>query len=119
MGAILDHLVREVGLTLAEAKDELVNWEIRPIESQGKQVGELMIQNNEVHFALNKEFRRRMGRGKLMRSVVDGLVREKGFIVTKLFPHDPLQRLIERMGFRKTHSDSSFQYFWLDKETQA
>jgi hypothetical protein len=118
MGAILDHFIKDHGLTMAQAKAALQPWTVRPIECQGKQVGELMIQNNEVHFALNEDFRKVMGRGKLLRKVLDDLLEEYGFIVTRLFLNDKYKPLIERMGFKETHADASYRYFWLDKETR-
>jgi hypothetical protein len=118
MGAILDHFIKDHGLTMAQAKAALQPWTVSPIEYQGKQVGELMMQNNEVHFALNEDFRKVMGRGKLLRKVLDDLLEEYGFVVTRLFINDRYKPLIERMGFKETHADASYQYFWLDKETR-
>ncbi|HYN54414.1 MAG TPA: hypothetical protein VES38_06890 [Methylotenera sp.] len=118
MSLILDHLVEDHGFTLDEAKFSLIGWELRPMMQDKRQVGEIMIQNNEAHFALDKSFRKRMGRGKLFGRLLDDLLSEKGFIVTKLFINDKMKALIELMGFRKIRTDGEFDYFWLDEETR-
>jgi hypothetical protein len=119
MGAILDHLIQDHGASLAQAKAVLKVWELRPIEQNGEVVGELMLQENEVHFALDQRFRKRMGRGKLLRKVLDGLLAEKVFLVTRLFKHDKGgDTLVRFMGFRLTHEDARFRYYWMDKDTR-
>jgi hypothetical protein len=115
---IIEHLVKDHGFTMDEAKFSLVGWEIRPMMKDKTQVGEIMIQNNEMHFALNESFRKRMGRGKYFKKLLDELLAEKGFIVTKLFVKDKMQPLIELMGFKKIRTDGEFDYFWFDEETK-
>jgi hypothetical protein len=117
-GIILDHLIKDHGFTLEEAKFSLIGWEIRPMMNGDSQVGEIMIQNNEMHFALVESFRKRMGRGKLFKRLLNELATEKGFIVTKLYSNDSKMRpLLELMGFKKTNTDQEYDYFWYDGET--
>jgi hypothetical protein len=118
-GVILQHLVKDHGFTMDEAKFSLIGWEIRPLMQGDTQVGELMIQNNEVHIALHESFRKRIGRVQFMRKQISSLLAEKGFVVTKLFANDTkMKPLLELMGFRKTNTDGEFDYFWLDEETK-
>jgi hypothetical protein len=118
MSVIIEHLIKDHGFTLEEAKFSLIGWEIRPMMRDETQVGEIMIQNNEMHFALDKSFRKRMGRGKYFNRLLDELLKEKGFIVTKLWVNDKMTKLIELMGFKKIRTDGEFNYFWLDEETR-
>jgi hypothetical protein len=118
MSVIVRHLVEDHGFTMEEAKFSLIGWEIRPMMKDATQVGEIMIQNNEMHFALEKSFRKRMGRGKFFKELLEKLLAEKGFIVTKLFVNDSMKPLIELMGFKKIRSDGEFDYFWFDEETK-
>jgi uncharacterized protein YacL (UPF0231 family) len=116
-GVILNHLVKDHGFTMDEAKFSLIGWEIRPMLNGDTQVGEIMIQNNEMHFALHESFRKRMGRGKLFKRLLNELAREKGFIVTKLNANDKkMKPLLELMGFKQINTDHEYDYFWYDEE---
>jgi len=115
MSAIRESLI-EQGFTREQIAATLRHWKIRPLVSNGAQVGEIMMQNNEVHFALNKEYRLKMGRHNLMRRTLRELVDEKGFLVTRLFKGDRHKRFVEFMGFRKIAEDAETETFWLDEE---
>lgn len=111
MGPILQHLMEDHGASMAEAKAALQKWEIRQFA-----LGELMLMENEVHFALHKDKRRVLGRLDELERVTTELLAEKGFLVTRLFKHDkPRRREVEFMGFKWTHADSDYDYFWMDQ----
>lgn len=114
MSVILDYFVNEQGLTMEQAKIALKEWEIRPLEYSGKKVGELMIKNNEVHFAMCKDARLVLGRGHLLKDTLNKLLEEKKFLVTRLFKHDKMKKAVLFMGFSKTHSDETYDYFWIN-----
>ncbi len=116
MAAILDHLINDHGATMQEAKAALANWEIRPIESNGVEVGQIMLQKNEVHVALNPSFRMQIGRHNLLKNTIDSLLDEKGFLVTKLDKNSAYKKQIMRMGFVRTKEDADYEYFWLNKK---
>jgi hypothetical protein len=116
MSVIADYL-HEQGFSREQVSLTLKDWKIEPIICNGHQVGEIMMQNNEVHFALEKDFRLKMGRGKWLKRYLNELVRQHDFLVTKLFHGDKNKRLIEFMGFRKISEDKSGETFWLDGET--
>jgi hypothetical protein len=118
MGVIQDYLVKEEGFTLEQVKLALTQWRVEPMMHKGVQIGETMMQNNEIHFALNKEFRGVIGRKAMLHDVVDGLIDKHGFLVTKLYKNDKHKRLIALFGFKKTHEDEQHEYFWLDRETK-
>lgn len=118
MGAILDSLINEEGYTLEQAKLGLANWKIEPLMFRGTQIGEIMFQNNEAHFAIDKQYRLKIGRKEMLNEVVNGLLDKREFLVTKLYKNDKVKRLVELFGFRKTHEDANYEYFWLDKETR-
>lgn len=118
MGTILRHLMNDRGASLAEAKNTLAKWELRKIRFGERDVGEIMLQENEIHFALEPTYRRVMGRGKLLSRFLDELIEEKQFLVTRLFKNDPVAPLVKFMGFRLTHQDNECEYYWMDKETR-
>lgn len=118
MGAILDNLIKDHGVTLEQAKLALSKWKIEPLMFRDKQIGEIMFQNHEAHFAIDEQYRLKIGRKQMMTEVVDDLLSKHDFLVTKLFKHDKTKRLIELFGFKKTHEDNQYEYFWLDKETR-
>lgn len=118
MGAILDSLVKEQGYTLEQAKLGLTLWKIEPLMFRGAQIGEIMFQNNEAHFAIDEQYRRKIGRKEMMNEVIDSLLEKREFLVTKLYKNDKVKSLVELFGFRKTHEDANYEYFWLDKETR-
>ena len=115
MSAIESFLL-EQGYSKEQVRMTLKDWKIEPIMHGAHQVGEIMMQNNEAHFAIDKTFRLKMGRGKLLNRYLKKLVDEHGFIVTKLFKGDENKRLIEFMGFRQINADDKTETFWLDEE---
>lgn len=116
MGAILDHLVRERGAEEKRALKALKGWDIRPIVMGNTQIGEIMVLNNEVHFALNPDFRLTMGRVRLLRKVFTELFDEFDFLITKMFRGDRYIELVTWFGFQKIKEDDTFEYFWMNKE---
>lgn len=118
MNDIRDYLVNEENLTIEQVKLALSQWIVEPIMHNGVKIGETMMQNNEIHFALGKDYRLVIGRKKLIDEVINALLEKHGFLVTKLHKNDKLKRLIELFGFKKTHEDEQYEYFWLDKETK-
>lgn len=118
MGVIRRSLVKENGVNPEVANAVLSEWDIKPIIYQGVEVGEYMMQKKEIHFAINEDRRLKLGRRGLIKKVLSELLEEHDFLVTKLFKNMKKdRRLIEFFGFRHTHSDAEFDYFWLDKET--
>lgn len=117
MSAIYESLI-EQGFTREQARLALIGWEIVPIMQGDKQVGEIMLRNNEAHFAISREHRMKTGRLDLISKTLDKLLETRPFIVTKLFLGDRNKKLIERIGFRRTHMDDKFEYYWLDEETR-
>lgn len=116
MAAILDHLINDHSATIQEAKVALAKWEIRPIESNGVEVGQIMLQQNEIHVALDPSFRKQIGRHHLLKNTIDSLLEEKGFLVTKLDKKSVYKKQIMRMGFVQTREDADYDYFWLNKK---
>lgn len=115
MGIILEHLIKDHGATLEQAKVALAKWNIQPLEVDGKQIGEYMTQNNEIHIALLPEYRKLLGRKHLIKTCFKQVLTGKEFLVTRLFKHDKQRRLVEFLGFKHTHSDAKYDYFWLDE----
>lgn len=118
MNEIKDYLINEEHFRVDQVKYALSKWDVKPLMFGDVQIGETMMQNNEIHFALNKSFRKLIGRKKMMHDVVDGLIEQHGFLVTKLYKNDKNKGLIELFGFKKTHEDKIYEYFWLDRETK-
>lgn len=118
MKEIQDYLINEERLSMEQVKLALLKWKVEPLIYRGVQIGETMMQNNEIHFALNKQFRKIVGRKEMMHEVVNALIDKHGFLVTKLYKKDKYKKLIELFGFKKTHEDELHEYFWLDKDTK-
>lgn len=118
MKEIQNYLINEEHLSIEQVKLALLKWNVEPIIYQGVQIGETMMQNNEIHFALNKRFRKVIGRKQMMHEVVNALLDKHEFLVTKLYKNDKYKKLIELFGFKKTHEDQQHEYFWLDKDTK-
>ena len=114
MSAILQHLIKDHGVTLEQAKVALKGWEMRPIKTKALQVGEVMIKNNEIHFALERKFRLKMGRLHLMREFLSTLLAEKGFLVTKVIPSTKEAAIVKMMGFTRTFSSGPYEYYWMN-----
>lgn len=115
MSAIADSLIQEQGYTLEQVKLGLKDWEIKAIHVGGRQVGEIMLRNNELHVAIVKGERLKLGKCKLIADTLNELIAEKGFLVTRLFKGDKHRRLIEGLGFEYTHSDDEADYFWMNE----
>lgn len=115
MTAIAESLEREQGYTKEQVRVGLAGWELRPIFVAGRQVGEIMLRNNEVHVALLKGERLRLGKCRLIEETLKGLIADRGFLVTRLFKGDKHRRLIEGIGFQYTHSDDETDYFWMNE----
>lgn len=115
MSVIYRHLVDEAGFSPEQAKSALAPWEIRNLEMAGEKVGEIMLLNNEVHFAIDHSHRGILGRIHLLRDVLTGLLKEKKFLVTRLAPNDKCRPLIEAFGFTHVNSDDDYEYFWMNE----
>lgn len=115
MSVILEHLINDHKATLAQAKAALVGWDIRPVLNGEYQVGEVMLKENEIHVAIYPQYQLKLGRGKLLNETLDALLKEKGFLVTKLIKNDRYRKQIERMGFAFTHGDEKYDYFWMNE----
>lgn len=116
MSVIYRHLVDDAGFTPEQAKAALGPWDIRDITDRGLKVGEVMLLNNEVHFALIESYRNRLGRVQLLRNTLTKLLAEKKYLVTKLAHNDKSKSLIEAFGFTKVKVDDEYEYFWMNEE---
>jgi len=117
MQTILNHLIKEHHIERDRALKAVEGWDFIDMELNGVKYGELMVQNNEVHFALVEDKRLKLGKKQLMKSVFNDLFKDRDFLVTALFKGDKKRtKLIEFFGFTKTHSDDQRNYFWLNKE---
>jgi uncharacterized protein Yka (UPF0111/DUF47 family) len=114
--SIIETFLLEQGYSKEQVRLTLKAWKLTPMMKGDHQVGEIMMQNNEAHFALDHSFRLKMGRGKYFKQCLKNLVDEHGFIVTKLFKGDKNKRLIELMGFRQIAEDAKTETFWIDEE---
>lgn len=117
MGTIIEHLMNDHGVTMEQAKAALKGWDVKPLIMNGHAVGEYMVKNNEAHIAIDKRFRKLLGRRGWREQGVKQILDGRDFLVTKLFHGDKYRKLIEFIGFKFTHADAKYDYFWLDSET--
>jgi hypothetical protein len=117
MSIILNNLIKDHGASMEQAKSALKGWTVHELKINDEVVGEYMMQNSEIHVALKEDKRLKLGKRNLIKKTLAHLLETNEFLVTKLFKNDKCTPLIEYMGFVKTHEDTKFNYFWLDKES--
>lgn len=90
-------------------------WDTIPIQStNGTHYGDVMIQGNEVHIAIDAKHRRRVWSRRIIRSFLGDLLADKHFLTTRSKVGDDTEAFIQRLGFTKTNEDATFRYWWLD-----
>jgi hypothetical protein len=89
-------------------------WTTRPIVVDGVRYGDVMMQGNEIHVAVDPEHRRRDWSRRIARTFFTELLDEFKFLVTRSIPGDDTEPFIRRLGFVQTNEDSQFRYWWLN-----
>lgn len=91
-----------------------MGWETRPIRVGGTYYGDVMLQGNEIHVAIDPKHRRRSWSRRVVRAFFLPLLEEKKFLTTRSVPNDSTEPFIRRLGFVQTNEDANFRYWWCD-----
>lgn len=112
---------QEFAHRLANCPDDMLEydevppgWEGRTFYRHGVEVAVLIVCGSEVHLSVKKEFQRRVLSRALFREMLCPVLERQGYVTTKLVHADQEARtFVERVGFRWTWADSTFNYFVL------
>ena len=89
-------------------------WTEVPHLLEGQRAARLLRKGTEVHFEIDPAFRHRVIRKQVTRDFLRPVLDEEGFLTTKMFAGDKVNRkFVERIGFRHTWTDGTFDYFML------
>lgn len=115
-GPVLDDIQEDTGLSRYDIMNALHDWDAIPGCIDGVQVAAIIKKGTEVHFAIEKAYRKKTICRHRAREFLAPLMEEYGYITTKLLhKYKGQQRFIERIGFKKTWSDDRFNYFMLSE----
>ena len=90
-------------------------WTQHLYDMDGKPAAALFQKGTEVHFVLAPEARGRALRKDVLRESLTKLLAEDGMLTTRSLLGSACRRFIERMGFKHTWSDETFDYFALTR----
>jgi hypothetical protein len=91
-----------------------VGWETRAILIDGVYYGDVMLQGNEIHVAIDPKHRRRSWSRRLVQTFFLPLLAEKKFLTTRSMIGDDTEPFIRRLGFVQTNEDDRYRYWWCD-----
>jgi hypothetical protein len=97
---------------MATAADN--GWEIHTLTRDGQVSGYAMVKGTEIHFKVVDGFEHKVIRKNVTRNFLRPLFDRFDLLTTRV-PHDDSKsrRFIERLGFRETWGDDSYNYFML------
>lgn len=91
----------------------LDDWEVVPGFIDGEHAATALIKGSEIHFGLVPAFRNRVTRGRT-REFLKPLLERNGFLTTRVLLASPdKQQFVERVGFKRTWEDDTFQFYLL------
>jgi hypothetical protein len=90
-------------------------WEIHYHEEAGERAAAGLLKGTEVHFIVAPEWRRRLIRRDNAKAFLSALLRDCGGMLTTRILLDSAgpAAFVDRIGFKKTWSDGTFNYFAL------
>lgn len=92
----------------------LGDWTKVPGFINGEHVATAFLNGNEVHFVIDAPWRNKAIQKDRLLAFVDELLRTAGFLTTRIKKDRTTQiRFVTRLGFRKTWTDGTFDYFFL------
>ena len=118
LGPWLEHLVEDNGMTLADARAALAEWEAIPyVDERHGHMATLIKKNKEVHFAGYRRFRGRshINRRRLA-EFLQPILDKEHFLVTKVFDGED-DAFILHLGFEPlgVTLDGNFKTFILNE----
>ncbi len=114
LGPVIDAACLGTPAPRAHVAQCFADWEAVPFKLAGEVVGVSVLKGTEIHFARNAQAVARGSVRGAARAHLAPLLRRHGFLTTRVLPGQAEQRrFIERIGFRRTWSDTRYDYFML------
>lgn len=89
-----------VSLPKEEFLEQLKEWELRPIEIDGKLAAVVMVKENDVHVASSEEFRGKWISRRVIKRTLGEILDEYGCATTSVnYGNEPGRAFVERLGF--------------------
>lgn len=112
--ALYEEVKKEIPISRSAYGNSLYGWDVRPIQVDGKQIGVLLLNGNEIHVQLQKDGALKYMRRAIKQCVVDHLP-NLGYMVTRTFDDAQVIRFLERLGFYRTGQDGQLLHYRLDE----
>ncbi len=108
---LLQPVLAAAGGVSASAFD---GWEVVPGYLDGEHAATAVVKGTEIHFAIVPQFRRKAVLRRRTQEFLRPLFERRGFLTTRV-PRgsDKNKRFVERVGFKPTWQDETFQYYLL------
>lgn len=104
------------GATLDTVLDAFKDWEVVPGFIDGKHAATAVLKGTEIHFGIVPEFRRKAILRSRTQEFLRPMLERRGFLTTRvLLSAGHHKRFVERIGFKPTWADESFQYYLLGR----
>lgn len=89
-------------------------WEVVPGYLDGQHAATAVVKGTEIHFAIVPQFRRKAVLRCRAQEFLRPLLERRGFLTTRvLLESEDNKRFVERVGFKPTWHDETFQYYLL------
>jgi hypothetical protein len=90
------------------------DWEVVPGYIDGKHAATAVLKGTEIHFGIVPEFRRKAILRSRTQEFLRPMLERRGFLTTRVLRTSTAQkRFVERVGFKPTWADETFQYYLL------
>ena len=100
IGPWIEHLTCDEHLTRRQAEEMLEGWDLIPFIEDDVHMATIIKRGAEVHFAAYAQYRSKGNiTARRLRAFLLPILKEEGFLVTKLGKHDTTERFITRLGF--------------------
>lgn len=89
-------------------------WEVVPGYIDGQHAATAVVKGTEIHLAIVPQFRRKAVLRGRAQEFLRPMFERRGFLTTRVLRgSDENKRFVERVGFRPTWQDGTFQYYLL------
>lgn len=92
--------------------DNILGWDVHPLEIDGKLVAIGMTNGTEIHFAATPALRGLVVTRKRLADYLGPLLERRGFLTTRVADGSDAD-FIERLGFEPTWSEPGTRYYML------
>lgn len=108
-------LAADARLAERDLREAFAAWQVRYMDHHGERVVGVLTKGTEAHVLLAPAWRQRMLPVRALRRFAELLMDEAGGMLTTRVLHAASgpQEFVKRLGFKRTWSDGSFDYFAL------